>query len=126
MSDSSKEMCSSLTSDSIDCIYQRLRSGVTRLTSSAQSKSHLFFVFGASVCLHFELRREKRKREEKENCVHLPLGRFSKEKDLSNTLVCLTKKSDNESKSPLNLLGVFIEMDFFLKIFVLLVMQEVN
>jgi len=39
---------SETTSDSTDCFLQRLRSGVNRLTSSAKSKSHLFFVFGAS------------------------------------------------------------------------------
>jgi hypothetical protein len=37
-----------------DCIYERLRSQVTRLgsaTGGATSTSHIFFIFGASVCL---------------------------------------------------------------------------
>lgn len=38
--------------EAADCIYDRLRSQVTRIGSAAGgSSSHIFFVFGASVCL---------------------------------------------------------------------------
>lgn len=34
-----------------DCIYERLRSQVTSFDSTSGTISHIFFVFGASVCL---------------------------------------------------------------------------
>lgn len=33
-----------------DCIYERLRSEVCRIGSASGPTSHIFFVFGASVC----------------------------------------------------------------------------
>ena len=36
-----------------DCIYERLRSGVTRIGSAGEANSHIFFVFGASVRLKY-------------------------------------------------------------------------
>jgi hypothetical protein len=37
--------------ETADCIYERLRSQIVRAGSAAATNSHVFFVFGASVCL---------------------------------------------------------------------------
>jgi hypothetical protein len=39
--------------ETADCIYDRLRFQVTRIGSAAGPVSHIFFVFGASVCFRF-------------------------------------------------------------------------
>ncbi len=46
-----KESIGHSVKETVDCIYERLRSSVNRIGSATASTSHLFFVFGASVCL---------------------------------------------------------------------------
>jgi hypothetical protein len=36
--------------ETADCIYERLRTQVTRIGSAGGGNSHIFFIFGASVC----------------------------------------------------------------------------
>jgi hypothetical protein len=46
-----KASTSDTAKETPDCIYERLRSQITRIGSAAGSTSHIFFIFGASVCL---------------------------------------------------------------------------
>lgn len=68
--------------ETVDCIYERLRSQVSRIGSAtAGATSHIFFVFGASVSGDLI---------EKISDWLGDLGRFSEEEDLSDTLVALS------------------------------------
>ena len=67
--------------ETVDCIYERLRSQVTRIGSAAGITSHIFFVFGASVSEDLI---------EKISYWVDDLGRFSEEENLSDTLVALS------------------------------------
>ena len=51
-----KESNSQPVKETADCIYERLRSHVTRTGSAQGPISHIFFVFGASVCLIYSNR----------------------------------------------------------------------
>jgi hypothetical protein len=39
--------------ETVDYIYQRLRTQINRIGSATASNTHTFFVFGASVCLNY-------------------------------------------------------------------------
>lgn len=69
--------------EAVDCIYDRLRSQVSRIGSAGGITSHIFFVFGASVSEDLNWREGDDRWND--------LGRFSKEENLSDTLVVVSR-----------------------------------